>query len=141
MSWATCYSGSNNIHHSAPALMSDERLFTSYTSACDINKSLRENQGITSNYTYRQYLQNNALNIIDNNTKSSMSCSNRICLNSNDDHNNKYLFSSCADRSQPFGYETSDLKNMYLSSKSLNSELSGPIITQEQLLINRSAKN
>ena len=25
MSWATCYNGSNNIHHDAPALMSDTR--------------------------------------------------------------------------------------------------------------------
>ncbi len=129
------FTASNNI------MMNDGRNYASWQPDAVINIKIQQDAGLTSNWKYRQYLQNNALNIIDNNTKSSMSCSNRICLNSNDDHNNKYLFSSCADRSQPFGYETSDLKNMYLSSKSLNSELSGPIITQEQLLINRSAKN
>jgi hypothetical protein len=121
--------------------MSDERLFTSYTSACDINKSIRKEEGITSNYTYRQYLQTNALNIMDNNTKSAMSCSNKVCVNQNKGHTDKHFFSSCSDRSQPFGYENSDLKNVYLSSRILNSNLSGPIITQEKLLINRSAKN
>jgi len=141
MSWATCYSGSNNIHHSAPALMSDERIFTSYQSACDLNKSVREQEGITSNYTYRQYLQNNALSIINENTKSAASCSNRPCLNSNGGNTNKYMFDGCSDRTQPFGYESSDLKNMYLSSKILNSNLSGPIITQEELLIKKSARN
>ena len=45
------------------------------------------------------------------------------------------------DRTQPFGYENSDLKNIYLSRERLNSNLSGPIISQEDLLINRSARN
>lgn len=141
MSWGTCYSGSNNIHHSAPALMSDQRIFTTYVTACDINKSLRHNEGITNNYNYRQYLQKNALHIINENTKSAMSCSNKPCLNSNNSNSNKYLFSSCMDRTQPFGYEGSDLKNIYLSRERLNSNLSGPIISQEDLLISRSARN
>ena len=35
MSWATCYSGSNNIHHKSPPLMSDSRQFTNYDAACN----------------------------------------------------------------------------------------------------------
>ena len=70
-----------------------------------------------------------------------MSCSNRPCLNSSKENSNKYLFSSCMDRTQPFGYESSDLKNIYISRERLNSNLSGPIISQEDLLISRSARN
>ena len=52
----------------------------------------------------------------------------------------KYLFTSCADNSRPYGYENSDLKNMYLSRQSLNSRLQSPILTQEQLLLARASK-
>ena len=138
MSWATCYSGSNNIHHDAPALMSDSRLYTNYQNACDINKDIRRENGITNNYSYRKYLQNNALQIMGSNTNSAMKCSNKPCAKASPGDKNKYFFSHCYDRSQPFGYETSDLKNMHLSRESLSKSLSGPIITQEQLLIERS---
>ncbi len=45
-----------------------------------------------------------------------------------------FLFSSCTDNSQPYGYETSDLKNLYLSQQSLESRMVTPVITQDQLL-------
>ena len=138
MSWATCYSGSNNIHHSAPALMSDQRIFTTYVTACDINKSLRHKEGITNNYNYRQYLQKNALQIMGSNTNSAMMCSNKPCSKASSENQNKYFFGDCYDKSQPFGYETSDLKNMHLTRENLSKNLSGPIITQEQLLIQKS---
>ena len=34
---------------------------------------------------------------------------------------NKYIFKSCTDQSKPFGYQNSDLKNLYISSKALES--------------------
>jgi len=49
-------------------------------------------------------------------------------------NSNKYLFTSCADKTQPFGYETSDLKNLYLSRSDLQSRLCAPIMTQDQML-------
>ena len=52
----------------------------------------------------------------------------------------KYLFESCADNSRPYGYETSDLKNMYLGRQDLESKLHAPILTQEQLLLSRASK-
>ena len=42
------------------------------------------------------------------------------------------------DKIQPYGYETSDLKKLYLSRNQLHSQLSGPILSQEQLLIKKS---
>ena len=141
MSWATCYSGSNNTHHDAPALMSDSRLYTNYQNACDINKSIRRDNGITNNYSYRKYLQKNALQIIGNNTDSALKCSNKPCSKASNDNKNKYFFADCYDKSQPYGYETSDLKNMHLSRESLMKNLSGPILTQEHVMIERAKGN
>ena len=47
---------------------------------------------------------------------------------------------SVTDNNTPYGYETSDLKNIYLSRQSLNSRLNTPIMTQEQLLLARASK-
>ena len=49
-------------------------------------------------------------------------------------------FKSCQDNSKPFGYESSDLKNIYLSKQALNARLKAPIITQEQLLLARASQ-
>jgi hypothetical protein len=38
------------------------------------------------------------------------------------------------DMSQPFGYETSDLKNVYLSRYELQSRMMAPALTQYQYL-------
>ena len=59
MSWATCYSGSNNIHHKSPALMSDSRQFTNYDAACHNNNHIKKQYQINSNYAYRKFLINN----------------------------------------------------------------------------------
>ena len=47
---------------------------------------------------------------------------------------NKYIFQSCTDKTQPFGYQNSDLKNLYISKKALESRLVAPIMTQSQML-------
>ena len=40
----------------------------------------------------------------------------------------------------PYGYESSDLKNLYLSRKKLDYNMRGPILTQEQLLIRKASQ-
>ena len=52
----------------------------------------------------------------------------------------KYLFKNCADQSTPYGYEGSDLKNLYFTRQALQSRLKAPIMTQEQLLLMRASK-
>ena len=54
--------------------------------------------------------------------------------------NDKYIYQSCLDNSRPFGYETSDLKNLYLTRNQLQSRVNTHILTQEQLLLARSSK-
>lgn len=53
MSWATCYSGSNNIHFNIPPLMNDGRHYTTFDPSCKANTELRDSLGIKNNYQYR----------------------------------------------------------------------------------------
>jgi len=136
MSWGTCYKGSNNIHAGFPALMSDGILFTDWNSACKNNNILKKRVGITNNYNYRQFLTKYADRIIKRNQIAACEqcCG---CLENFGQppvSQGKYIFKSCTDTTKPFGYETSNLKNLYLTDKALQSRLCGPLMTQEQML-------
>ena len=48
--------------------------------------------------------------------------------------NRPYLYKSCQDKTQPHGYETSDLKNLYLSKYDLQCRMYTPVLTQDQLI-------
>ena len=141
MSWAPCYSGSNNIHFNLPPLMSDGREYSSYDPGCKENTELRNSLGIKNNYNYRQWLIHNGNTIVKKNRKAACNeCSECVKSAAQAPKTQKYLFQGCADNSTPYGYETSDLKNIYLSRQSLNSRLNTPIMTQEQLLLARASK-
>ena len=139
MSWSTCYKGSNNIYSDFPAMMSDGRVYTEHDTSCEINNGILSNAGIDNNYDYRQYLIHNGLDIMSQNMSSSQSSSN-VKTFTNNVSTNKYLFKSMSDKTQPSGYETSDLKNLYLSRKELESKMSAPFVTQEELLKMRANK-
>ena len=135
MSWATCYSGSNNIHFNHPPIMSDGRTFSNYLPITEVNNRIKKTARITSNNQYRQYLIKHADKIIE--TNQFRSCNNVLaCANSSKPKNSgdKYIFKSCSDKSTPFGYENSDLKNIYLSREQLNSKKHAQHITQDELL-------
>ena len=141
MSWSTCYSGSNNIHFNVAPMMSDSRMFTMYNPACNSNTELRNNLNITNNYDYRQWLIKNGTTIRNKNFQSAKN-ENSECIEAAQHvkTNGKYLFQDCADNSRPFGYETSDLKNLYLTRNALQSRTNPHILTQEQLLLARASK-
>lgn len=140
MSWATCYKGSNNIHFNIPASMNDGRLFSNYEAACKTNNQLKKNLGITNNYQYRQWLIHNGNEIAKkNNELACDDCSQCIKEASQAPKTQKYLYKNCADFSRPYGYENSDLKNMYVSRQAQNSKLQSPLLTQEQLLLSRAS--
>ena len=142
MSWATCYSGSNNIYSDFPPLMSDGRLYYNFDPSCKANDYLKNELNLKSNYDYRQYLINNGKNIIENNKKSAQfSCGAPILNHANDGGKTKrYLYKNLNDQTQPFGYEHSDLKNIYLSRQHLQNNTIAPIMTQEQLLLYKSSQ-
>jgi hypothetical protein len=139
MSWRTCYSGSNNIHFDYPPIMMDGRNFADWQPGAVINERIRQDANIKTNADYRKYLSNNADNIIKYNQ---LQACDQCCTcparygteQSQTNKNTPYLYKSCYDNSMPFGYETSDLKNAYLSRNQLQCRMVTPILTQAQYL-------
>lgn len=137
MSWGTCYSGSNNIYHDFPPLMSDERIFTSYDPNNEINERIMEQQNIKSNYDYRMFLTRNGNHIIKKNQYNSCNQCGFCQFGDTTPFSvtaQKYLFKGKSDLHRPPGYEDSDLKLEYISREAIQSRTSSPILTQHQLL-------
>lgn len=141
MSWGTCYnSGTNNIHFSQPPLMSDTRNFTEWNTSEKENKNLMRENGIVSNFEYRQFLINNGEAIRNTNNMCAQSYVGTTNFDSGVGYHQKYLFKSNADTSMPYGYESSNLKSEYLSREALNRKMGTPFLTQAQML-NMSRSN
>ena len=134
MSWATCYSGSNNIHFNYPPIMSDGRNYSQWQPTAQINNEMKSQANINSNFKYREYLTKNADSIIKyNQLQACNECGTCYYTNNKQvSNNNPYLFKSCSDQSTPYGYESSDLKNIYLSREMLQSKKFAPSIPIEK---------
>jgi hypothetical protein len=141
----------NNKYPEFPPLMSDGRSVTNtWQPESVINDDLIQSNNIKSNWQYRRYLTQNAKDIMEYNFRES---SNDVgyykrVIDLPNMQSNKveklngvpYNFSSLLDNSKPFGYQTSDLKEMYLTREQLESRKISPVITQEQLLKNVNTK-
>lgn len=138
MSWGTCYSGSNNIHFDFPPIMADGRNYTSWQPGTKISEDIRTQAGIKSNWQYRKYMQDNADTVVKYNQLAACdqccSCTAQYGVENETQKNTPFLYKSCVENSQPFGYENSDLKSLYLSSHQLQSRMFTPVMTQEQLI-------
>ena len=132
MSWATCYSGSNNIHFNFPPIMADGRNYASWQPDAVINERIQKQEGIQNNWSYRQYLQNNGLQIMKYNNLEAcydLGLNPHTRTDKKPSSNVPYLYQSTFDGSQPgYGYPTSDLKNPYLSREQLNARMVAPSI-------------
>ena len=132
MSWATCYSGSNNVHFNFPPIMADGRNYASWQPEAVINERIQKQEGIHNNWSYRQYLQKNGQQIMKYNNLEAcydLGLSPHVPSDKSPSSNVPYLYKSTFDGSQPgYGYPTSDLKNPYLSREQLNSRLVAPSI-------------
>lgn len=139
MSWGTCYSGSNNIHFDFPPIMMDGRNYTKWQPGAVINQQIRKENDIKTNWQYRQFLTNNADSIMKSNKLEACDncCYCPTIKSGEETSNTPFLYTSCMDKSQPYGYEDSDLKNLYLSRQQLQSRMVAPILTQEQYLQQR----
>ena len=139
MSWGTCYAGSNNIHFDFPPIMTDGRNYAKWQPGAVINEQIRQENNIKSNWQYRQYLTKNADAVIKaNQLEACDECCYCPALRTGEPvPNTPFLYKSCMEKSQPYGYENSDLKNVYLSSYQLQARMVAPAITQEQLLQQR----
>ena len=133
MSWMTCYSGSNNIHFNFPPIMADGRNFAQWQPEAVVNNRIQKTEGITNNWNYRQYLQQNGVQIMNYNTAEScyeLGLDPHVQTGKTPSDNVPYMFKSSFDTSKPgYGYCNSDLKNPYLSREQLNSRMVSPSIS------------
>lgn len=128
----------NNKYDSVPPLMSDGRAIQAAYQPLDVANLAQLNaSGVKTNWEYRRYLTANALDIMRQNY-----------LETSNDCGYVARFADVAGYTTPQsftgnnedrirnskGYETSDLKELYLSKEQLNARMIAPELTQEQLL-------
>jgi hypothetical protein len=137
MSWGTCYSGSNNIHFNSPPIMSDGRNFASWQPEAVVNKRIQQQENITTNWNYRQYMQQNGLQIMQYNTAEAcydLGLDPHTQVGTTPSENVPYMFKSTFDSSKPgYGYNDSNLKNPYLSREQLNAKMISPHISANDI--------
>jgi len=132
MSWATCYSGNNNINFNYPPIMADGRNYSTWQPEAVINKRIQKSNDIKTNWGYRQFLQRNGLSVMNYNTLEScydLGLDPHVSTNDTPSSNVPHKFSSIYDTNKPgFGYSNSDLKNPYLTREQLNARMIAPSI-------------
>ena len=127
----------NNKYDGFPALMSDGRgINASWQPEAVLNNQILEKSGIKSNWQYRKYLTKNGLEIMKSNyieSSTDVGYTKRYGDIEGSTYKAPYMYKSYIDTSKPYGYDDSDLKNMYLSREQLNARMVAPVITQEEL--------
>jgi len=125
--------GSNNIHFDFPPIMSDGRNFASWQPESVINDEIRHKERIHTNWEYRQFLTNNATQIMKLNNKEScydLGLNPHVQSGKKGSNNIPFTYHSTSDERQPsFGYSTSHLKNPYISREQLEARMIAPSIT------------
>jgi hypothetical protein len=140
MSWATLYErpnhqkrATNNTYFTSPPLMSDGRLTTSWQPESVVNQRIQERAGLTTNWEYREYLQNHAQTIMSyNSAEISAEIPFFAAVGAGADVPSDHVpkkFQGIFDTSNPgFGLSNSDLKNAYLTREQLNARLVAPSV-------------
>ena len=94
------------------------------------NNKIHVDSGITSNWKYRQYIQNNANNIMKYNSMEYIYASGNnpyAVSNKIPSANVPYKFSSLYDPKKPnYGYSDSDLKQEFLKKQQLSARMIAP---------------
>jgi len=129
--------GANAVYPGFPPLMSDGRsIVASDQPEAVLNNALLKETGIQSNWEYRQYLTNQAKDIMRYNyreTANDVGYFKRY-QDTPDGYSVPYAYPSFISNEKPAGYVSSDLKNTYLSREQLQAQKVSPVITQEELL-------
>ena len=117
---SSCYKASNNKYSKCPPRMDDGRHFTDYRPNTFINSSERYSNGIVTGEDYREYLQNNAVKIMNSNSQESWKingcgpCKN-LCLGIDETNrpgnSTQYVEKSCIPPADVFKYMGSDGKD------------------------------
>jgi len=137
----------NNKYPQFPPLMSDGRSITaSWQPEAALNNQLIQSNNIQSNWQYRRYLTTHAKEVMETNFREASNdtgfFTKRAAAEMPTIDKNQvsgmaatpFLYSSILDNSKPKGFETSDLKDIYLSREQLDARRISPVITQEDFL-------
>jgi hypothetical protein len=113
--------------------MADGRTYASWQPEAVVNDRIQKEENITSSWAYRQFLTNNALQIMKYNNQEActdLGLNPHIQTNATPSSNVPYMFRSVMDTKSPgFGYPTSDLKSPYLSREQLQARMISPSIS------------
>jgi hypothetical protein len=130
--WENCYSASNNVEFNFPPLMADGRNWSQWSPDAVVNERIQMKEGIQTNWGYRQFLQNNGVQIMNYNNEEAcytLGLDPHVNSGKTPSDNVPFKFKGIFDTSKPgFGYCNSDLKNPYLSREQLNARLVAPIV-------------
>ena len=130
-----CVNGSNNQYYNFPANMNDGRNYAEWRPEAVLDATIRERHHIKTNWNYRKFLQNNSDEIIQSNQYLACDeCGRCPYYNTGKIRNIPYLFRNIIDQTKPFGYETSDQKELYLSRHDLQARMFVPNADQSLLL-------
>ena len=131
-SWSKQFSGSNNTYYTMPPMMSDGRNYSSWQPESVLNDKIKQDAGINSNWKYRQYLQQNANNIMKFNMMETISNSGNnpyAVDNKTPSSNMPHLFTSTHDTSSPaYGFNNSDLKRDFMTKQQMSARMVSPSI-------------
>jgi hypothetical protein len=125
----------NNIYPSFPPLMKDGRsVVSSWNAESSVDKKIKTDNGITSNFEYRKYLTKHAVEIMEMNYNETANDTGASFLNPvKKTSNMPFLYGSVNEKAAPVGFENTDLKEMYLSREQLYSRKCVPTIRAENI--------
>ena len=129
----------NNQYDNFPPLMTDSRsLIASWQPESVANDALLQSSGVRSNWEYRQYLTQNALDIMRTNfLESANDVGHYVNPKTLEtvQYQPAHRFTGADDATRPNGMAAdSDLKQMYFSREHLQQSRVAPIATQSELL-------
>jgi hypothetical protein len=133
---------SNNKYDGFPPLMMDGRTITaSWQPEAILNEHLLKEIGVQTNWQYRQYLIKNAKDIMKYNCVQSSTDAGYLkryadLTAGSATYSTPYIAPSFVDNteSNAKGYQSSDLKDLYLSREQLQARMVAPEITQEDIM-------
>lgn len=137
----------NNRYNGFPPLMTDGRaLIASWQPEAETNSLLLQRNNIRSNWEYRQYLVNNAPEIMRQNfiqSATDVGYYERNAIEVGEPNykpimstsmSRPFLYSSILEQPSHLGNDNTDLKTEYLSREQLNAQQYAPVVTQSELI-------
>ena len=101
-----------------------------------MSNEIREQEGIHTNDQFRQFLQSNADKIVSINQHlaANQCCECNVYYTKDSiTPNNPFMFTNVYDNAHPFGYQSSDLKEYYISKLRDDHNMYVPVVTQKQI--------